>query len=413
MASQLTQLPDTPVNGEIDYSTQAPKILAISGVLTGLSLVVVALRCYVRVFILRRFYAEDSIMVVCGICCIGFMACLIGESKVGMGQYMAAIEAQSHRGKLSQWIWWRSLIVVLGISLVKVSVGLFLLRFTTQRKWLRWFIVGSCVPVRAAWDSELRKKESTRCFTLPVFLGIGRFNASISIITDFFYATLPIFMFYNVQVNRRTKISLMGVLGLGYFACAAAIVKTVFQTRYFSDKEVYREYTYHIWNYVELATGIIAASFPTIKPLVKSIIGSTRGQNTRSRSRSYGHGRSRKHTAGEQASYYGPNSHALSALARSRQEEEMEDKYRVQIHAAHPSLSLSGSGSDGGSGSEENLNSNLARPGARRQRQSVLDNNTRGIVQTTEVIVYTESADADMGGGLAMIGPRRTVEDRI
>lgn len=173
-----------------------------------------------------------------------------------MGQYLAAIEKQDHRGKLSQWIWWRSLVVVLGISLVKISVGLFLLRFTAQKKWLKWFIIGSvgflvcftiaslctlifqCVPIQAAWESELRAKESTKCFTLPVFLGIGRFNAckfqtpaspsclvlvnvliqwiAINIITDFLYATLPVFMFYNVQVNKRSKISLMGILGLGY-----------------------------------------------------------------------------------------------------------------------------------------------------------------------------------------------------
>ncbi|KAL4878767.1 hypothetical protein BJY04DRAFT_107377 [Aspergillus karnatakaensis] len=400
MASELTQRPDLSPDEEIDYSSNAPKILAVSGVLTGLSLVMVALRCYVRAFILRRFYSEDSIMVVCGVCCIGFMACLVGESKVGMGQYIVAIEADNHRGKLSQWIWWRSLIVVLGISLVKISIGLFLLRFTAQKKWLKWFIIGSvvflicftiaslgtlifqCVPVRAAWDSELRAKESTKCFTLPVFLGIGRFNASVNIITDFLYATLPVFMFYNVQVNKRTKISLMGILGLGYFACAAAIVKTVFQTRYFADQEVYREYTYHIWNYVELAVGIIAASFPTIKPLVKSIIGSTRGTS---------YGRSRKRTG---------ESYHLSVLARSRHDHPTrdmeEDKYRVQIHANHPSLS----GSDGGS--EENL--------ARDRRQSPLDTRIGGIVQTTEVTVHTEDGAAGMGMG---IGPRRTVEDRI
>ncbi|KAL3470523.1 hypothetical protein BJX99DRAFT_267378 [Aspergillus californicus] len=386
MASQLTQRPDT-TDGEIDYSTQAPKILAISGVLTGLSLVIVTLRCYVRVFILRRFYAEDYIMVVCGISCIGFMACLVGESKVGLGQYIAAIEAEDHRGKLAQWIWWRSLIVVLGISLVKISIGLFLLRFTAQKKWLKWFIIGS-----VAWDSALRANDSTTCFTLPVFLGIGRFNASVNIITDFLYATLPVFMFYNIQVNKRTKISLMGVLGLGYFACAAAIVKTVFQTRYFSDKEVYREYTYHIWNYIELAVGIIAASFPTIKPLVKSIIGSTRGQSS--------YGRSRKRTGPDEA-YNGPNSHALSALARSRHEydREEEDKYRVQIHADHSSLSRS----EGGS--EENLN--LTRD--RRQDPTPVDGR---IVQTTEIIVHTEDS-ADMVMGEATIGPRRMVEDRI
>ena len=39
---------------------------------------------------------------------------------------------------------------------------------------------------------------------------------AINIVTDFIYATLPVFMFYDIQVNRRTKASLMGILSLGY-----------------------------------------------------------------------------------------------------------------------------------------------------------------------------------------------------
>lgn len=39
---------------------------------------------------------------------------------------------------------------------------------------------------------------------------------AINIATDFIFATLPVFMFYNIQVNRWTKVSLMGILSLGY-----------------------------------------------------------------------------------------------------------------------------------------------------------------------------------------------------
>jgi hypothetical protein len=54
-------------SADIDYSSNAPKILAITGTLTGLSCLLVVLRCYVRIFVLRRFYIEDYIMVVCGV----------------------------------------------------------------------------------------------------------------------------------------------------------------------------------------------------------------------------------------------------------------------------------------------------------------------------------------------------------
>ncbi|KAL2862821.1 uncharacterized protein BJX67DRAFT_375042 [Aspergillus lucknowensis] len=385
---------------EIDFSTNAPRILAIVGALTGISGLMVLLRCYVRIFVLRRFYTEDAIMVVCLACAATVLGFFVRETKHGLGQYSAAISYNNDNGELARWFWWHAIVIVAGISLVKISIGFFLLRFTAQKKWLKIFIIGSivflvlftlaslgtlifqCLPVQAAWDFSLQGKEGTKCYGTGTYLKIGRFNSAINIITDFLYATLPVFMFYNIQVNRRTKASLMCILSLGYFACAAAIVKAVYQGQVFKQPEVNRNADYHIWNDVELNVGIIAACFPTIKPLVKSVIGSTRALT------GYG-SRSRKRTGD---AYYGPSSHVLNTIHRSRQDPE-DQKYHVQIHANHPSLS----GSDGGS--EENL--------AAHRRASPI--NAR-IVQTTEVIVHSEES-SEMGP--SGIGPRRMVEDRI
>ncbi|KAL3480909.1 hypothetical protein BJX99DRAFT_206021 [Aspergillus californicus] len=385
---------------DIDFSSNAPRILAIVGTLTALAALLVLLRCYVRLFVLRRFYVEDTIMVISMFCSAGVIACFIGESHHGLGQYMEAIPYDELE-ILAKWFWPHALIVVLGISLVKISLGFFLLRFTTQKKFLKPFILGSlvflvlftiacmltlilqCIPVRAAWDFALRTEEGTKCYSNSTYLKIGKFNSAINIVTDFIYATLPVFMFYNIQVNRRTKASLMGILSLGYFACAAAIVKAVLQSQVFSEPEMYRDANYHIWNSVELNVGIIAACFPTIKPLVKSIIGSTRSLTGYA-------SRTRKRTGAD--AYYGPNSHVLGSLHQSRIDRE-EQKYQVQIHANHPSLS----GSDGGS--EENL----AHP------RTPAPMNTR-ILQTTEVTVQSEDS-GDIPGN--SIGPRHTVEDRI
>lgn len=44
--------------------SRAPHILAIIGSLTGLSGLLVALRCYVRLFVLRKFLPDDGVIVV-------------------------------------------------------------------------------------------------------------------------------------------------------------------------------------------------------------------------------------------------------------------------------------------------------------------------------------------------------------
>src|ERR1700712_4528880 len=72
------------------------------------------------------------------------------------------------------------------------------------------------------------------------FTAIGLFNSSINIFTDILFATLPLPLIITLQVNMRTKVSLFCIISLGYFACAASIVKTYYQTKVLSDPDSIR-----------------------------------------------------------------------------------------------------------------------------------------------------------------------------
>jgi hypothetical protein len=78
---------------------------------------------------------------------------------------------------------------------------------------------------------------------------------------------LPIPLVWQLQLNLRTKLSLIAVLSLGWFACAAAIVKAVMQWNALDDMDWTVRDSFNIWNYIEFTIGIIAASLPTLKPL--------------------------------------------------------------------------------------------------------------------------------------------------
>jgi hypothetical protein len=131
---------------------------------------------------------------------------------------------------------------------------------------------------------------------------------------------------------------------------------------------------------VELNVGIAAACGPTIKPLVKDIIGSTLSLRSGSRSR--------KRT--NNGYYEQSSSHAMGSMPRSRLEHEAQ-KYNVHIDP-HTSVSAS----EGGS--EENLASHPQRVSSSR------------ILRTTEVIVQSEGSSDAVGTG---IGPKRSVDDRV
>ncbi|KAE8147840.1 hypothetical protein BDV25DRAFT_159470 [Aspergillus avenaceus] len=367
--------------------SRAPHILTIVGALTGFSGLLVLLRCYVRLFILRKFMSEDGVIVAAVLCAFGVLACFVGESHYGVGRFSKHIGFEDLQ-KLSEWMYYHAIIIVLGISLVKVSLALFLLRFAAQNKVLWRVIIGAlvflivftiaciltlilqCIPVEAAWNFAL--KESARCYSMDTYLAIGEFNSAINILTDFVFATLPVFMFSRIQVNKRTRITLMGILSLGYFACAAGIVKTVLQSKIFNESDPYRDCQYLIWNCVELNVGILAASFPTIKPLVKSLIGTTLnvtsgGRYSKRNGPSYPH-----------------SSYAMHSLRHNRTANE-DGKYTVQVGTSERDR-------ESEEGSEENSNprTSLSR-----------------ILQTTEIIVHCEEG-VDVG-----MWPKREIGERV
>jgi hypothetical protein len=64
-------------------------------------------------------------------------------------------------------------------------------------------------------------------------------------------------------------------------ACAASIVKTVIQAKVFSTPDMYRNDSYFIWNSIELYVGILAASLPSLRPLFKRFLETTKNMRTR------------------------------------------------------------------------------------------------------------------------------------
>ncbi|RAK83136.1 oxidoreductase [Aspergillus costaricaensis CBS 115574] len=273
--------------------SNAPGILAAVGTLTGLSTLVLWLRCYVRGYLLRRFNAEENIITVAWLCAVGVLVCFVLEAQHGVGRFSKDITDEDEQ-VLSKLVYYHSVIVMVGLSLVKISLAVFLRRFSSTL--LSKALVGSiiflvaftiacgltlilqCIPVAAAWDTSLRPH--ARCFDNDTYTAIGLWNSITNLVTDVIFATLPIPLFIGIQVNWRTKFSLIGVLSLGYLACVAGIVKIISQVNVLKEQNMYRHDTFMIWNCAELNVAILAACLPSLKPLLKSVLDGTRSLTT-------------------------------------------------------------------------------------------------------------------------------------
>ncbi|KAF2026203.1 hypothetical protein EK21DRAFT_74787 [Setomelanomma holmii] len=127
-----------------------------------------------------------------------------------------------------------------------------------------------CLPVAATWDIRLRPPPigtgNATCFSGKEFSTVGLFNAVVNITTDFILALIPVPLVWRLQLNLRSRMSLIAVLSLGIFASISGIIKQTNASQ-FRDLEPYIKDAYSIWNFLGLDFGIIAASLPALKPL--------------------------------------------------------------------------------------------------------------------------------------------------
>ena len=119
-------------------------------------------------------------------------------------------------------------------------------------------------------------------------------------------------MLCHVQIPRRQRYMVCGILSVGTFAASASIVKCFFVVNYGKTGDFLCKFhhpsliphslTLHpsgdscdicIWTMIEIDIGILSASMPALKPLFKKIINSTlyssAGSRTRGLSQSCGH----------------------------------------------------------------------------------------------------------------------------
>jgi hypothetical protein len=93
----------------------------------------------------------------------------------------------------------------------------------------------------------------------------------INIATDVLLAVIPIPLIWTLRMTIASRVSLTVVLGLGVFVAIAGIMRQASMGATFTDSEPWVHDTYAIWNFIELDTGIIAASLPATKPLLSQL----------------------------------------------------------------------------------------------------------------------------------------------
>jgi hypothetical protein len=94
------------------------------------------------------------------------------------------------------------------------------------------FICVQCTPIEGSWGAK-----DAKCFPQAAKVSLTFCVSGLNILTDFGTAILPILIIKNLQMPKKRKMALMGVLGAGILASTATLARIPYATAYFENKD--------------------------------------------------------------------------------------------------------------------------------------------------------------------------------
>ncbi|CAI6336745.1 unnamed protein product [Periconia digitata] len=285
---------------------RSSQVLGVAITFLILCWITVSLRCYVRMFMVKAFGADDYVMVATLFFFTAYLSCQIGGGVHGTGKKRYLMTDESAEQALHFWFFCE-IFYTISTSILKIAVGLFLLRIAVKRFhiWIIWTIMAvagvvgttytlvvifQCRPTSYWWD--LDPTHTGTCLSATLVMNFTFVVSALNSFADWTFGLLPILIVKDLQMKRRAKIVVSGVIALAAVASTATIIRLPYTTSLgaYKGEFLYNTVDFAIWTTVEVGIGITAGSMATLKPLVKSfkLFSSTRGGSTMPWSRGTG-----------------------------------------------------------------------------------------------------------------------------
>ncbi|KAL2864830.1 uncharacterized protein BJX67DRAFT_373640 [Aspergillus lucknowensis] len=247
--------------------TQGPKVAGIAIAFAAITLVVLLLRLFARVYVLKKRGIDDYPIIFA--CCFSwaFSSVTVVAFEHGLGKHIEDVDPEG-MVTYSLNVWLSSMFYLSCLGFVKTSVCSFYTRQISHSHALANVLTAAfqCRPIPKAWDVGI---EGT-CVNINVFYLA---NAALNILTDLLTYTLPIRVIFRLQMPRKQKIALVFIICLGLFACVSSIIRITFIPEMLTSADA----TWAIsgamyWSAIEINIGILAASFPSFNAIASRFL---------------------------------------------------------------------------------------------------------------------------------------------
>ncbi|KAL3452017.1 hypothetical protein BJX65DRAFT_320778 [Aspergillus insuetus] len=253
-------------------SSRGQRAMVATAVLTGISIVIVAMRLYTRIGLIKLSGREDWTILASLVCM---------QYHFGLGVHSDELPGDILQEQLKR-LWVAIPMYNASLALTKISILFQYLRIFPSYRfriicfivmgvvilYSTWAIVSgfvNCVPVAKFWDREM----SGTCLS---FEAVWFFNASMNITTDLTLLVLPMPLISQLHLPKRQKFALLAVFALGGLVVITSILRlsslrTVAKSNDTSWSNVAAAY----WTAAECNVAIICACLPFLRPLISRI----------------------------------------------------------------------------------------------------------------------------------------------
>ncbi|KAH7412092.1 hypothetical protein DE146DRAFT_265919 [Phaeosphaeria sp. MPI-PUGE-AT-0046c] len=299
----------------IDPETKPNSLLFIACVLGPLTIILLFVRLWVRIFHQRNPGWDDWLMLVATLPTIAVTILFPLAGMSGLGQHVWDFDPFKDSDKLvnsRKYILAIECIFCVASGLIKVSILLFYRRLSSRAvsnafRWTTWITIGfivaytialtlapilGCKPVSAFWDQvniKLRLQGyDFHCFDEGADLLVA---SIISAAQDLLTAVLPTFLYWNLQISKRQKVALFGIFAIGYGVVALGVLRAYYSWRtfYATYDITWSTHDIFIVSMLELHVGAFCANAPTLKVFFKHFFQDKLTSFSRSKSSSNKH----------------------------------------------------------------------------------------------------------------------------
>jgi hypothetical protein len=237
-----------------------------------------------RTLILRIWGWDDVLLFFAWLNSLAVMIGFAISTSYGQGHRFANVP--KHLLLVSFDITYAALICYqLCLCLTKISILAFYIRvFPAHREqWMSWgtiifviafgtpLLIGSILQCDLATGVS-RFGSTSRCFTSGEYYPFLQASTALHTVTDAWLIIMIIPVLSTLQIARRPKYALMGVLSLGLFVMVASIARLTMLNRYVGTQDItWYLVEFDIWTVWECSVGIICACAPTLRPLLRQM----------------------------------------------------------------------------------------------------------------------------------------------